>query len=106
MSTSLDKLNAKIFSEQLHTQFKVHFGGAGPMMLELVEVMERDPSPKLELFSLQFRGPSALRLAQQIHRLEHDKLGIFEIFLTAIGADPEQRILYESVFHRFRKPAP
>jgi hypothetical protein len=104
MSTFLDKLNAKIFSEQLHTQFKVHSGGAEPMMLELVEVMERDLSPKIELFTLQFRGPVAPRLAQQIHRLEHDKLGAFEIFLTAIGVDPEQRLLYESVFQRFRKP--
>lgn len=106
MPSSLDKLNAKIFSEQLHTQFKVHSGGAEPVALELVEVMERDSSPKMELFTLQFRGPAAPRLAQQIHRLEHEKLGTFEIFLTAIGTDPEQRILYESVFHRFRKPAP
>jgi Domain of unknown function (DUF6916) len=104
MSTHLDKLNAKIFSEQLHTQFKVHFGGAEPMMLELVEVMERDLSPKIELFTLQFRGPAAPRLPQQTHRLEHDKLGPFAIFLTAIGVDPEQRLLYESVFQRFRKP--
>jgi len=104
MSTSLDKFNAKIFSEQLHTQFKVNSGGAGPMMLELVEVMERDLSPKIELFTLQFRGAAAPRLAQQIHRLEHDKLGSLEIFLTAVGVDPEQRILYESVFQRFRKP--
>ena|SRR5437660_864437 len=103
MSTSLDKLNAKIFSEQLHTQFKVHFG-AEPMMLELIEVMERDLSPKIELFTLQFRGAVAPRLPQQIHRLEHDKLGPFAIFLTAIGVDPEQRLLYESVFQRFRKP--
>ena len=78
----------------------------GALTLELIEVMERDPSPKIELFSLQFRGPAAPRLPQQIHRLEHDKLGAFEIFLTAIGADPEQGILYESVFHRFRKPTP
>jgi hypothetical protein len=106
MSTSLDKLNAKVFSEQLHAQFKVHVGGAEPLTLELIEVTERDPSPKLELFMLQFRGPVAPRLPQQIHRLEHPKLGTFEIFLTAIGTDPEQRILYESVFHRFRKPAP
>lgn len=106
MSTPLDKLNAKIFSEQLHTQFRVHIDGAAPLMLELIEVVERDPSPKLELFTLQFRGPAAPRLAQQIHRLEHEKLGLLELFLTAIGADPEQRILYESVFHRFRQPQP
>jgi hypothetical protein len=105
MPTPLDKLNAKIFSEQLHTQFKLKLAGAGPMMLELVEVKDSDPSPQIELFSLHFRGPSAPRLPQSIHRLEHDKLGEFEIFLTAVGAE-RQGIVYESVFHRFRKSAP
>jgi hypothetical protein len=105
MLTPLEKFNAKIFSEQLHTQFKVHIGGAVPMTLELVEVKDNDPSPKIELFSLHFLGPSAPRLPQSIHRLEHDKLGTFEIFLTAIAAEP-QGLVYESVFHRLRKPAP
>lgn len=110
MLTPLDKLNAKVFSEQLHTQFKVNRGSAEPttsepMMLELVEINDIDPSPQIELFTLHFRGPSASRLPQSIHRLEHDKLGSFEIFLTAIRAEP-QGILYESVFHRIRKSAP
>ncbi|HEX4602657.1 MAG TPA: hypothetical protein VH724_01565 [Candidatus Angelobacter sp.] len=103
MSTPLDKLNAKVFSEHLHTKFKVHLGDAAPMTLELVEVKDSDPSPQIELFTLHFLGPAAPRLPQQTHRLEHDKLGIFEIFLTAISAEP-QGILYESVFHRFRTP--
>jgi hypothetical protein len=106
MLTSLNKLNAKIFSEQLHTRFNVITSGAGPMALELFEVSEHDSSPQMELFTLHFLGAAAPRLPQQIHRLEHEKLGTLEIFLTAIGQDAEQRIIYESVFHRFRKPAP
>jgi uncharacterized protein DUF6916 len=102
MPTALDKLNAKIFSEQLHTSFNVSTSGAGPMVLELFEVSEHETSPKMELFTLHFLGTAP----QQIHRLEHEKLGTVEIFLTAIGQDAEQRIIYESVFHRFRKPAP
>ena len=105
MSTSLESLNSKIFSEQLHTQFRLLREGAEPLPLELIEVRESDPSPKIELFSLHFRGPAAPRMAQQIHMLEHDKLGRFGIFLTAIAGD-EQGITYESVFHRFRKTAP
>ena len=105
MLTSLDKLNAKIFSEQLNTQFKLHHEGAEPMMLKLVEVKESDPSPKIELFALHFLGATAPRLPQKMFLLEHDKLGKFEIFLTAIGADA-QGILYESIFHRFRKTGP
>ncbi|MGZ4900818.1 MAG: DUF6916 family protein [Candidatus Angelobacter sp.] len=105
MSTSLDSLNAGIFSAQLHTQFKLLREGAEPITLELIEVKESDPSPKVELFTLHFLGPAAPRVAQHIHQLEHDTLGTFEIFLTAIAGD-EQGITYESVFHRFRKTRP
>ena len=106
MPADLEKLNAKIFSEQLHTRFTVNAGSAAPMALELVEVSEHETSPKMELFTLHFLGAAAPRLPQQIHHLEHEKLGTLGIFLTAIGLGADQRILYESVFHRFRKPAP
>ena len=104
MSTPLDDLNAKIFREQLHSQFRVQQAPTGTITLELVEVVENDLSPKMELFSLQFRGPATPRMPQHIHTLEHDKLGTFNIFLTAIAGDAEG-ITYESVFHRFRKKA-
>ncbi|HEY2171450.1 MAG TPA: hypothetical protein VGJ30_17625 [Candidatus Angelobacter sp.] len=105
MSTPLDSLNAKIFREQLHSQFTVRQDNSATITLELVDVVENDLSPKMELFSLQFRGPAAPRMAQHIHTLEHDKLGRFDIFLTAVAGDA-QSITYESVFHRFRKTAP
>lgn len=105
MSTSLESLNSKSFSEQLHTQFRLLREGLDPLPLELIEVNVADPSPKIELFSLHFRGPAAPRMPQQIHTLEHDKLGRFSIFLTAIAGDAES-LTYESVFHRFRKNVP
>ncbi len=106
MTSPLDKLNSRIFAAQLHTKFKVHFPNPARVSLELVEVMDRDASPEIELFSLQFLGPLTPRLEQQIYRLEHETLGEFEVFLTAIGADPGRGIQYECVFHRFRKAAP
>jgi len=104
MSTPLDDLNAKIFREQLHSQFRVQQAPTGTITLELVEVVENDLSPKMELFSLHFLGPATPRMPQHIHTLEHDKLGTFSIFLTAIAGDADG-ITYESVFHRFRKKA-
>jgi hypothetical protein len=104
MSTPLDDLNAKIFREQLHSQFKVQQDPIGTITLELVDVVENDLSPKMELFSLHFNGPATPHMPQRIHTLEHDKLGRLEIFLTAIAGDA-QGITYESVFHRFRKKA-
>ena len=105
MSISLASLNSRSFSEQLHTQFRLLREGLEPLTLELIEVREADPSPKIELFSLHFLGPAAPHMPQQIHALEHDKLGRMEIFLTAIAGDA-QGITYESVFHRLRKTAP
>jgi hypothetical protein len=104
MPTPLDDLNAKIFREQLHSQFNVPPNPTGAITLELIDVIEHDLSPKMELFSLHFNGPVTPRMPQQIHTLEHDKLGRLEIFLTAIAGDA-QSITYESVFHRFRKKA-
>jgi hypothetical protein len=103
MPTPLEDLNAKLFREQLNSPFKVQHGPAGTITLELVDVIENDLSPKMELFSLHFRGPFRPRLDQQTHRLEHEKLGEFEIFLTPISADQQSGTIYEAVFHRFRK---
>jgi hypothetical protein len=103
MPTPLEDLNAKLFREQLNSRFTVHQDNAAPITLDLIDVIENDLSPKMELFSLHFRGPFRPRLDQQTHRLEHEKLGEFEIFLTPISADQQSGTIYEAVFHRFRK---
>jgi hypothetical protein len=104
MSTPLDNLNAKVFREQLHSQFKVHQDNNATVTLELVDTIESDLSPKMELFSLHFRGPFRPLLSQRTYRLDHEKLGDFEILLTPISADQQNGAVYEAVFHRFRKP--
>jgi hypothetical protein len=103
MLVSLEKLNACSFAEQLNTLFNLHIDPATPIALKLVEVKENDPSPRIELFALHFRGPSSPHLPQGIYRMDHAKMGTLEIFITAIAAEPDG-ILYESVFHRFRNP--
>ena len=102
MASPLDKLNCKVFAEHLHTNFKIHLDGATPVLLELTAANEGEPSPRVEMFSLWFLGPQAPRLKQQIYHFEHEKLGAFDLFLTAIRAEAEG-ILYEAVFNRFRK---
>jgi hypothetical protein len=103
MSGILDTFNCKTFTEQLHSKFKVHPQGHDPIVLELMEVTERN-TPRTEAFSLIFRGPLGPRLIQQTYEVEHEKLGRFPLFMTALSADQES-ITYESVFHRFRKDA-
>ena len=101
METALEKLNAGAFAEHLHTRFSTQLGNTR-VELELSSVVERELSPRLEAFSLVFRGPVSPYLPQKIHRLEHDKLGAFSIFLTAIEGDGDG-ISYEAVFNRVRK---
>lgn len=103
MSGILETFNCKTFTEQLHSKFKVLVQGHDPIVLELIEVSERN-TPKTEAFSLIFRGPAAPRLIQQTWEMEHEKLGNFPLFITAVSGDAEG-ISYESVFHRFRKDA-
>jgi hypothetical protein len=91
------------FSGQLHTDFTVQTGNGKPLTLQLVEVVETQTPANVELFSLHFRGPAALRLPQQIHTVQHEKLGTFQIFLTAVEGN-QQSITYEAVFHRLRQP--
>jgi hypothetical protein len=104
MSDPLLQLNAEIFAAQLHTKFKVQDGGGPFVAVELVEVLEPQSPPHVELFILHFRGPLAPRLDQRIHHFDHEIMGAFDLFLTAIGADA-QGADYEAVFHRLRKKA-
>jgi len=101
METALEKLNARVFAEHVRSKFSTQLGTA-KIELELFSVDELDVSPRLECFSLLFHGPVSPRLAQQIYSVEHDKLGSFPLFLTAIAGDAEG-ISYEAVFNRYRK---
>lgn len=94
--------SSNVFSENLNSEFKVILPNAGPLILRLVEVNDRS-SAKLEQFSLLFYGPLTPTLPQQIHRLEHAKIGPLDLFLVPIGVDQEQ-MHYEVVVNRFRKP--
>jgi hypothetical protein len=103
MTDPLATLNAKIFAEHLHTRFKADLGAAGALELELAEVVEHNPSPQVECFSLFFRGPGSPQMQQGMKKLAHTVLGELEIFLTPVARD-ENGFTYETVFNRFRKP--
>ena len=104
MTEPLSKLNAKVLSEHLHSKFKVHLDSDGKHMLELEidEVIEPSAPPSLEQFFLILKGPRSPRLNQCTHRMEHEKLGTFDLFITAIAGD-DHSITYEAVFNRLRK---
>jgi hypothetical protein len=102
MEGMLDNLNSRTFSEHLHTMFRILLPEKDPLPVELIEVTELKYSPQVEQFSLIFRGPLAPQCQQQIQRMEHDKMGTFDLFLVPIGPDKEG-MLYQASFNRFRK---
>ena len=101
----LSELNSKSFSDHLHTDFTVTFEGARPVTLRLMEVNEPPTPPNIELFSLIFAGPPAPRLPQRTHHVQHEKMGSFALFLTAVAGNAES-VSYEAVFHRMRAKKP
>jgi hypothetical protein len=94
-------LNSKSFADCLHTPFLAESPANQTLALELVQVHEANYSPRLENFSLLFRGPMAPVLPQRIYRLDHNSLGRLEIFLVPLGPDGEG-MQYEAVFNRLR----
>ena len=105
MPDTLSNLDSKAFAEQLHTKFRASLTGGETLELELAEVVEHPTAPKLECFSLFFRGPASTLLHQGTRKLEHSHLGVMELFLTPIAGDPEDAT-YEVVFNRYRKTNP
>lgn len=61
-------------------------------------------TPELETFSLIFQGPANRALRQNTYRLQHSKLGEFDLFLVPIarGANTWE---YEAVMNRLVKAA-
>lgn len=92
------ELNSRICTDYLHSAFEVD-AAAGLVPIELVEVKEGKFSPRVENFSLLFRGPMSPFFPQGMYRLIHPKLGELSIFLVPIGPN-SGGMEYEAVFNR------
>jgi hypothetical protein len=95
-------LSCKSFSDQLHTNFRVHVPEIGAVPLELIEVVEQTNQPQIEQFCLIFRGPRDPWFEQKIRTIEHDALGNMDLFIAPLGPD-EQGMRYQVIFNRFRQ---
>ena len=94
------------FTRNLNTKFRVLVEAPRPIDLTLVSVTPRQIEPNeqagMERFSAVFMGPPDLFLHQQTYRLSHPDMGEFDIFLVALGPDPEG-FRYEAVYNYYRK---
>jgi len=98
----LDKFTSSDFTPHLHEIFHVQVEQGGEVELELIQVTDggREHGPGVRTpFSLILLGPpSPQYLAQQIHHLEHEKVGALDLFLVPIGFE-EGCMQYEAIFN-------
>ena len=97
-------LTEKEFSKHLNTKFRVSI--EQPIELELTEVKgylnKENEQSGMERFSIFFVGPGDRYLPQQVYSVEHEAMGVFDLFLVPVGKD-QSGYRYEAVFNYFQE---
>jgi uncharacterized protein DUF6916 len=93
------------FKQYLNTPFRLQVNAPKPIDLTLVGVESR-PSDSteeqgMERFSVYFSSPLEFLLPQSTYRLAHPEMGEFDVFLVAIGQDPDG-YRYEAVYNYYK----
>lgn len=96
------------FKQHLNTPFRVQVNAPKQIDLTLVAVEPR-PSESteqqgMERFSVFFLGSPEFLLPQTTYRLTHPQMGEFDIFLVAVGKEPEG-YRYEAVYNYYKSGA-
>ena len=96
-------LTEEEFSKHVNTKFRVT--GEQPVELELNQVKSYPSQPHeqagMERFSVFFTGPGDSLLEQKVYSLEHEQMGVFDLFLVPVSRD-ESGFRYEAVFNYFK----
>lgn len=100
----LETFTMQTFSEHLNTSFRIQLGDADQMEAQLIEVTDNGTTPEQEQFSLVFRSPRDRPPQQGLYKIEHEKLGEFELLLVPVRSD-KQGLNYEAVFNRLLEGA-
>lgn len=96
----LEGFTVGTFSERVGGVFIAHRDASEASEVELAAVSEEGEGPGGRPFSLVFRGSDGIPLSQGTYRMEHERIGVFELFLVPIGISPDgEGLLYEAVFN-------
>jgi hypothetical protein len=101
VTAPLDRLEHADFARLVGSVFRLALPGGGTLELTLLEASEHRqlPAPGRRAgFSLVFRSGESGHLGQSIYRLEHEEMGVLELFLVPIGPR-EGGMCYEAVFN-------
>ena len=106
----IQRFSEVVFSQYISTKFRIYTSPLTAVDLELIKVSRREsPSsdqpaksaktPKLDCFSVVFRGPRNRPLESSTYRVVHDQMGTFYLFITPVDDHKKQR-RYQAVFNR------
>jgi hypothetical protein len=98
----LESFTVETFAPRLRETFRIHPDGAPPIEAELIEATALGDEPagdgdRRAPFSIILRGPADRLLPQRTYRVEHQAIGVFDLFLVPIGPD-QVGMRYEAVF--------
>lgn len=86
----VEKLRLEDFSGRVGESFRLVLPDGGKVDIELIEATDLGGKPFTRPpFSIVFRLPEEHARQQQIQRIEHDELGVMELFLVPIGPGKE-----------------
>jgi len=99
----LHTVTAADFTPYLNTPFQVRLNDTESATITLTDVSEKSseflaPGAGRLPFALHFHGRHRGHLPQQIWRLEHETLGVLDIFLVPLGPDANG-MQYEAIFN-------
>jgi hypothetical protein len=99
------RLTEETFSQYINTKFRIYTAHLGAVDLELISVRRRAQSSSVKsstaptnCFSVVFRGPRRWALESKTYRVEHDQMGVFDLFIAPVNDHKKQRH-YEAVFN-------
>ena len=108
MGRMLEQLTGGDFSPHLGERFTIRHASPDPLIVELIEVTELGSAPSSGVadgalsrrrpFSIVFQGPAGSGpLPQSIYSIEHENLGVLDLFVVPIGSD-HRGTRYEAIF--------
>lgn len=96
----LNYITASTFEEYLNTDFLIRTDALNVQKVELIQVRAIEKSGRLDGFSLLFSSASGASLPQASYLFEHEKMGLFPLFIVPVKTPKGMR--YEAVFNRLR----
>jgi len=92
------QLTIETFQQNLRTKFRVSRQAADPVTLDLVNVQAGQSTSSQQQFSVLLSGPAADGLGQGTFRMEHEQMGVVDLFIVPVERHGEQ-IRYQAVFN-------